>query len=668
KKPLFEEIFDKPNGDIKHDRTGAVTAPKFPFKAKYAKQEKATRRQELAAWITSPDNRYFARSYVNRLWGYLLGVGIIEPLDDIRAGNPASNPELLDWLTAEFIKSKFNVQHVVKLICKSRTYQLSIATNSWNEDDGINYSHALPRRLPAEVLYDAIYFTTGTKTKIPGVPAGTRAAALPDAGVKLPDGFLGTLGRPARESACECERINGLQLGPVMALITGPTVDAALTAPDNAIAKLVKDQPDDAQLVNVLYLRILNRPARKAEIAKAMALLDSIEPEHRALLKEMAAYEKELEPVTQKRETARQVNLDEAKAKLAVYEKEIAPREKKLNDEQNARVAAAEKALKEHQTKLDKQYTVWLANPASKTIWETLEFSELKSKIGTTLANEKDGVVFASGKLGKDTFSLTTETTAKGLTGLRLEALTDKRLPKGGPGRAPNDGNFVLTELELFWAPKDKPNERKPLKLEKAKADFSQAAFAVATAIDGKLAGNANGWGIAPQMNKPHTASFEIKAAPKLDGPILLTVEMKQEYMGNNWQLGKFRWSITRNKKPVDFGHPKNIADLLALAADKRDAKQKKTLKDYYNKQDAQLQNLTNAVVAAKKPRPIDPKLKEHQAVITRAQAPLLIDPKLAELNRAVGLSTKQLPNKRLIGAQDIAWALINSPAFLFNH
>ncbi len=667
KKPLFEEIFDKPNGDMKHERTGAVTAPKFPFEAKYEKQEKATRREELAAWMTSADNRYFARSYVNRLWGYLLGVGIIEPLDDIRAGNPPTNPELLDWLTAEFIKSNFNVQHVIKLICKSRTYQLSIATNKWNEDDAINYSHALPRRLPAEVLFDAIYFATGAKTKFPGVPAGTRAAALPDVGVKLPDGFLGTLGRPPRESACECERINGLQLGPVMALITGPTVDTAISAPDNAITKLVKEQPDDAKLVNALYLRILNRPASQGEIAKAVALLNSIEPEHQALLKEMAAYEKELEPVTQKREAARQANIAEAKAKLAAYEAEIAPRQKKLNDERNARIAAAEKALKEHQTILDGKFAEWLKDPASKTQWDTLAFSKLESKIGTTLANEKDDIIFASGKNGKDTFTLTTETTAKGLTGLRLEALPDKRLPKGGPGRAPNDGNFVLTELELFWAPKDKPAERKPLKLEKAKADFSQGNYAVATAIDGKLAGASNGWAIAPQMNKPHTASFEIKAAPQNDGPVLLTVVMKQEFQGNNWQLGKFRWSVTRSKKPVDFGHPQNIADLLALA-DKRDAKQNKALRDYFNKQDAELQKRTQAVTAAKQPLPVDPKLTAHQAVLTRASAPLLIDPKLAALKRAATLSAKQLPNKRLYGAQDIAWALINSPAFLFNH
>ena len=194
---------------------------------------------------------------MNRIWGYLLGVGIIEPIDDIRASNPPTNPELLDWLTQDFVSHKFDVQHLIRTICQSRTYQLSIKTHKWNVDDSINYSHAIARRLPAEVLYDAIYFTTGTQSKFPGVPPGTRAAALPDAGVKLADGFLGNLGRPPRESACECERVNGLQLGPVMALITGPTVDTAISDPNNAITKLVKEQKDDRALINQLFLRIL---------------------------------------------------------------------------------------------------------------------------------------------------------------------------------------------------------------------------------------------------------------------------------------------------------------------------------------------------------------------------------------------------------------------------
>src|SRR6185295_11100312 len=113
-----------------HDRTGKVSPPEFPYPVKFEPPaEKPSRREQLASWITSADNRYFASSFVNRLWGYLLGAGIIEPLDDTRAGNPPANPELLNYLAQEFIRSGFNSQHIVKLICKSRAYQLSIVAN-----------------------------------------------------------------------------------------------------------------------------------------------------------------------------------------------------------------------------------------------------------------------------------------------------------------------------------------------------------------------------------------------------------------------------------------------------------------------------------------------------------------------------------------------------------
>ena len=140
------------------------------------------RREQLAAWITSADNRFFASSYVNRIWGYLTGVGIIEPIDDIRAGNPPTNPELLDYLAKEFIANKFDVRRVMASICKSRVYQLGVATNHWNEDDKINYSHATARRLPAEVLYDSVLKVTGSPTRLPG---GQRAMTLPDSAQDL---------------------------------------------------------------------------------------------------------------------------------------------------------------------------------------------------------------------------------------------------------------------------------------------------------------------------------------------------------------------------------------------------------------------------------------------------------------------------------------------------
>ncbi|MBL67555.1 MAG: hypothetical protein CMO74_03735 [Verrucomicrobiales bacterium] len=666
KKPLYEEVYDKPDGEVTHQRTGAVAPPEFPYSAKFEPKADATRREKLAAWITSSDNQYFARSYVNRIWGYLFGIGIIEPLDDIRAGNPPTNPELLDWLTANFVVHDFDVRHIIRTICQSRTYQLSINTNKWNVDDTRNYSHAIPRRLPAEVLFDAIYFATGAQSKIPGVPAGTRAAALPDSGVKLADGFLGNLGRPPRESACECERSGDLQLGPVMALITGPTVDNAISDKNNAIAKLVENEKDDRKLIDELFLRILNRHASNKEIESSLKLLASIEPEHKTLLAEQAAHAEKLKPDIEAREKVRQADIAKAQKAVEDYEKSIAARETEEEKKRQAAIAAAEKAVKDHETSEETRFNEWLKRGDGKSTWITVEAKELKSKIGATLTKEKDGVIFVSGKNGKDTFTISAETTLKNLTGLRLEALTDKRLPKNGPGRAPNDGNFVLTELELMWAPKDKPGEQKKLKLEAAKADFSQGGYPVASAIDGKLADSNNGWAVAPQLGKPHQASFEIKDAPKHDGPILLTFVMKQEFSGNNWQLGKFRWSITNAKKPLNFGLPKNINDLLVLET--RDDKQTKVLRDYYRAQDSRLKGLQTALNNARKPRPVDPKLKKLQDIVASASKPLPEDPQLAVYKRAVELSTRQLANKRLYGAQDIAWALINNPAFLFNH
>ena len=222
-------------------------------------------------WVTSPENEYFAKSYVNRVWSYLLGVGFIEPVDDIRAGNPPTNPELLDRLTREFIEHDFDVQHLIKLICKSRAYQHSIVTNKWNEDDQINYSHAMARRLPAEVLYDAVYQATGSIRRLPGMPAGARAAQQRDSTVNSPDGFLDLFGRPPRESACECERSGGMMLGQALNLINGPTIAQAIADSNNAITKLVTNEKDDAKVVEEIFFRMLSRPPTGHEVEEGIA-------------------------------------------------------------------------------------------------------------------------------------------------------------------------------------------------------------------------------------------------------------------------------------------------------------------------------------------------------------------------------------------------------------
>ena len=199
-KPLVEDIYDTGSGEVTHLGTGKVAPPSFPYQHADLAEATASRREQLAKWITSRENQYFSRSYVNRLWGYLFGKGIIDPIDDIRAGNPASNPELLDRLTQEFVSGGFNTQEILRTICKSRSYQASIVTNKWNRDDDINFSHGIARRLPAEVLYDTIERACGSESRLPGVPVGYRAAQLPDVGLTLPSGFFELFGRPgARE-------------------------------------------------------------------------------------------------------------------------------------------------------------------------------------------------------------------------------------------------------------------------------------------------------------------------------------------------------------------------------------------------------------------------------------------------------------------------------------
>ena len=201
-KPLFEVIEDKLEGDIVNIVTGKVADPEFPYpataNAPIGGDETPSRREELAAWLTAEDNQFFAKSYANRIWGYLTGTGLIEPIDDIRAGNPPTNPELMEYLTKTFIDSDFDVQGLIREICNSRTYQLSIETNPFNDDDAINYSHAKARRLPAEALYDAVHAVTGSTPNIPGARPGMRAAELADAALDTESGFLANLGRPSR--------------------------------------------------------------------------------------------------------------------------------------------------------------------------------------------------------------------------------------------------------------------------------------------------------------------------------------------------------------------------------------------------------------------------------------------------------------------------------------
>lgn len=240
----------------------------------------------LAAWVTSPDNPYFARNLANRVWAQFLGRGLVEPVDDVRATNPPTNPELLDALAKHLTESKFDLRQLIRYIAASRVYQTSTSPNATNERDEQNYSRALLKRLDAEVLLDMICDATGVPEKFSGAPARTRAVQLWDN--KTPHYFLKQFGRPQRISACECERSTEPNVAQVLHLLNSPEIHAKLSHEGGTIAKLMKNRPDNDKLVEELYLTFFSRLPDSDERKTAMDYLEKHRGKRREAAEDLA--------------------------------------------------------------------------------------------------------------------------------------------------------------------------------------------------------------------------------------------------------------------------------------------------------------------------------------------------------------------------------------------
>ena len=662
-KPLYEIAYDKDEGEVTHDRTGQVTPPDFPYAAKVpaAPAENFTRREALAAWMTSPDNRYFALSYVNRMWGYLLGVGLIDPLDDIRAGNPPSNPELLAWLTQEFVQSGFDIHLLQRIIVQSRTYQLSLSTHRWNADDRTNYSHAIARRLPAEVLFDAVLRVTGSVPNFPGVKAGTRAAQLPDSAIDVPSGFLASLGRPVRESACECERSGDLGLGSIMALLSGPAVSNAINDPKNELARLATTATDDRTLVNEIFLRTLNRHATPKEADSTLASWKTIRGQDTQLAAALAEREAWWTPLYAQKEKERELAITAATAAVAERADEIAPQVAAAAQKRDEKIAAETASLAAYESALAAKLSAWetaLDTARLGTGWVPLTAKTANANNQVKLTKLPDGSYLASGPVANNvSYTLAVETKLEKITGFLLEVLPHESLPAFGPGRAA--GNFVLTELTVRRNQTD-------LKFTDARADFSQKNFDVKTAINGKIEGGQDGWAVSNKYGVPHYARFSLAEPVGEAGGITLNFILQHQFR-DGFSIGRFRLWATTSSAPLELGLPAEVIAALKTPAGDRTPAHQATLAAYHRSTDAALLNQQQALYKAKIPVPEDPKLKELKAALAAAEQPIAIDPKLAQLRADAALSQTQLANQRLTGAQDLAWAIINNPSFLFN-
>jgi hypothetical protein len=262
-------IVAREDGEVGHPRTGQVMKPTPLFGKPVATG--FDRRQALADWLVSPHNRMFARNVVNRYAAYLLGRGLVEPIDDMRATNPPSNAALLDALADDFVKSGFDVKHLLRTIMNSRLYQLDSRPLPGNATDMHYYSHYQVKRLAAEPLLDAIDAATGVPTKFEKVPLGTKAIELPDA--RYNNYFLSTFGKPRREAVCECERVSEPNLAQALDTLNGDQIAAKISSSQGRVARLLEAKKTHDQIVEELYLVTLSRRPSAAEQAACRRML-----------------------------------------------------------------------------------------------------------------------------------------------------------------------------------------------------------------------------------------------------------------------------------------------------------------------------------------------------------------------------------------------------------
>ena len=262
-------VMVKPTGEASHPRTGKRLKPK-PLGGDEMEND-LDRRIPLAEWLTSPENKLFTHAVVNRYVQFLLGSGLVEPVDDMRSTNPPSNQGLIDALAADLVEHKFDVKRLMRVIMTSRLYSLSSQPTPENATDHRFYSHFNVKRLGAESLLDAVDHATGSPTKFKDLPMGTRAIELPDA--EYPDYFLNTFAKPRRVSVCQCERSPDANLAQALHTLNGDVITGKIAAKNGRIARLLEAKKSHEEIVSELYLATLCRLPNAGELAASQEIV-----------------------------------------------------------------------------------------------------------------------------------------------------------------------------------------------------------------------------------------------------------------------------------------------------------------------------------------------------------------------------------------------------------
>jgi hypothetical protein len=269
--PADQVVFVQKNGETRQPRSGQVMKPKGLNGPEYDYVRGEDPRVKLVEWLTDAKNPYFAKAMANRMVGAILGTGLVNSIDDMRATNPPSNPELLAALADDFTQSGYDIKHLIKTLMKSRTYSLSSDPTQYNASDKQNYSRYHAHRMSAEVMLDAIGYVTGVPDKFGGLPPDTRAIQLPDQAVG--SYFLETFGRSQRESACECERSYAPNLAQILHLMNSGDIQNKLSNGNGILQTMLKEKKPADAMVEELFLRTFGRLPRDEEKKAAVSLV-----------------------------------------------------------------------------------------------------------------------------------------------------------------------------------------------------------------------------------------------------------------------------------------------------------------------------------------------------------------------------------------------------------
>jgi len=284
-------VFMASKGEVKNPRLGQAAKPRFLGETERVDASQRDELQQLAEWTTSPANPFFSKVQANRIWFHLMGRGLVDPIDDFRASNPASHPELLEALAADLADHGFDLRALIRSIMNSRTYQLASTPNPTNLEDEINYARALPRRLTAEQLLDAQSAATSVPLAFTGYPSGTRAVQMAGA---LPerkrdqrktelDQFLAEFGKPQRLIPSECERSSEPTMGQAFQMMSGPVTSQLIASKENRLDRMLNRKLPPAEMISELFWATLSRPPNATELERCVQALTTADEMRPAL-------------------------------------------------------------------------------------------------------------------------------------------------------------------------------------------------------------------------------------------------------------------------------------------------------------------------------------------------------------------------------------------------